>query len=108
MSQDLRTARPKTSRAPRTDGPRTTVRVPIGLATSAERLAAELGVSRNDALLRLAQRGAELYEREKRIADVREQRWRAVMAEVGEVDLDQLPSAEEAQEAVLSARGGPS
>ncbi|MBA3422509.1 MAG: DUF2188 domain-containing protein [Thermoleophilaceae bacterium] len=62
-------------RAPRerafpTQGPRTTLRVPEHLADSADRLAEELGTSRNDALVRLPARGAEAYERETRVAPI--------------------------------------
>ena len=60
---------------PRSDGPRTTLRVPDSLVISAERLAGELGISRNDALLRLATRGADLYETERLIEKRREERW---------------------------------
>jgi hypothetical protein len=70
-------------------------------------MAAELHVSRNDALLRLASHGASLYERERQIVERKEQRWQAVMeamdAEVGD-DSGEFSSAEEAYEAVMSAR----
>lgn len=99
--------RPRSSRAPRSDGPRTTLRIPLALVEVVDKLAAELHVSRNDALLRLASRGASLYEQERRIAELREQRWEAVMAAID----SELPdggseplSAEELYETVMSAR----
>lgn len=97
-----------TRRAPRSQGQRTTLRIPGTLAATVDQLASELDISKNDALLRLAARGAHAYEREKRIDDLREERWRAVVAGMGDVDPDQLPSAEEMQAAVLAARDDPS
>lgn len=104
---DKAMAKSQPSRAPRSEGPRTTLRVPPALVTIADRMAAELHVSRNDALLRLASHGASLYERERQIVERKEQRWQAVMeamdAEVGD-DSGEFSSAEEAYEAVMSAR----
>lgn len=95
---------PARSRAPRSDGTRTTLRVPRSLAEVAEQLAAELEISRNDALLRLATRGARLYGQEQRIAERREQRWAAVVPGVLDTDEADLPSPEESRDAVLAAR----
>lgn len=95
----------RVSRAPRSDGPRTTLRVPVELMTIADRLADELGVSRNDALLRLATRGADLYDSERQIEEIREQRWAAVLAEAPDVgDYSDLPTEDEAREAIMRAR----
>lgn len=94
----------RTSRAARSEGPRTTLRVPPSLAHIADRLASELEVSRNDALLRLATRGARQYEQELRIAELRERRWAAVISGVVEIDRANLPSPAEARDAVLAAR----
>jgi hypothetical protein len=92
------------SRAARSEGPRTTLRVPDELAQSADRLAAELDISRNDALLRLATRGARLYESEQRVAERRAERWAAVVpGDVGAEAMD-FPSPEAARAAVLEAR----
>ncbi len=92
-------------RAPGSGGPRTTLRLPPDLAEVADRLADALHVSRNDAVLRLAKRGADLYERERQIDEVREQRWAAVLAEMPEVDDgEDAPTAEEAYEAIMNAR----
>ena len=92
-------------RAPRVEGQRTTLRVPDDLAGVAALLAKRLDISRNDALLRLAARGAEQYERELRIAEVREQRWEAIVANAGEPGAAAFPSPRDAEAAVLEARG---
>jgi len=92
------------ARAPRSDGPRTTLRLPDALAAVAERLASELDISRNDALLRLATRGARLYEHEQSIAIRRAQRWAAVVPGVVDIDHADFPSPGEAQDAVVAAR----
>lgn len=104
VAQRLRTPKPTPTRAARSEGPRTTLRVPDALAATADRLARELEVSRNDALLRLAARGARLYEREQEIAARAAERWAAVVP--GDVSSDEadLPSPEEARAAVLTAR----
>jgi hypothetical protein len=91
-------------RAPRSAGPRTTLRLPEPLAAVAERLAEELKISRNDALLRLATRGARLYEQELSIAARREERWAAVVPGAVDIDLADLPSPDEARDAVLASR----
>ncbi len=91
-------------RAPRSEGSRTTLRLPDALAAVAERLASELNISRNDALLRLATRGARLYEAENSIAVRRAERWAAVVPGVVDVDRADFPSPGEAQEAILAAR----
>lgn len=91
------------ARAPRSQGPRTTLRLPPSLATITDHLARELDVSRNDALLRLATRGARLYEREQSIAARRQERWAAVVPGVVDIDRAELPSPHEARHAVLAA-----
>lgn len=94
-------------RAPRSEGPRTTLRLAAPLADVADRLAVELGISRNDALLRLATRGARIYESERRVAERRARRWAAVVP--GEIDQGgvEVPTPDEARRAVLAARGQP-
>lgn len=89
-------------RAPRSEGPRTTLRLPLTLAEAAGRLARELEISRNDALLRLATRGAQLYELEQSIAARRRDRWAAVVPGVVDIDRADLPSPDEARNAVLA------
>jgi hypothetical protein len=98
------TQKPAAARAMPTEGPRTTLRVPEELARVAEALARDLSVSRNDALLRLAARGALQYERERRIAELRDRRWGAVLASLGDLSEGDFPPAEEARAAVLHAR----
>jgi len=89
------------ARAPRSQGPRTTLRLPSSLADVADRLARELDISRNDALLRLATRGARLYELEQSIAARRQERWAAVVPGVVDIDRAEFPSPEEARDAIL-------
>jgi len=91
-------------RAPRSEGPRTTLRVPAALDEAADRLADELGIARNDALLRLATRGAEIYEGERLVEARRAQRWAAVVPGVVDIDQDGFPSPEESAKAVLAPR----
>ena len=73
-------ARKGAPRAPRSQGRRTTLRVPSRLAAAVDGSSRDLGISRNDALLRLATRGARLDEEEQAIARVRAARWAAVFA----------------------------
>ena len=96
-------ATPRSStRAPRVEGPRTTLRLPAALADVANRLARELDISRNDALLRLATRGARLYELEQGIAARRQQRWAAVVPGVVDIDRAEFPTVDEARDAVFA------
>ena len=61
------------ARAPRTAGRRTTLRVPQDVDRAADSLAAELGTTRNDALVLLAEAGAkELARRRARLEWSRE------------------------------------
>lgn len=92
------------ARAPRSEGPRTTLRLPDALAAVAERLARELDISRNDALLRLATLGARLYEQEQSIAVRRAERWAAVVPGAIHIDHADFPSPEEARDAILAGR----
>ena len=92
------------ARAPRSEGPRTTLRLPDALAALAERLARELDISRNDALLRFATRGARLYEQEESIAVRRAERWAAVVPGAVRIGPADLPSPDEARDAILAAR----
>lgn len=96
--------RTRQPRAQRSEGPRTTLRLPDALAEVSERLARELGISRNDAVLRLATRGAQLYEQERTIAERRAARWAAVVPGAVELDETTFPSPEEMRAAALHAR----
>jgi len=88
----------------RSDDPRTTLRLPRSLADIADRLAKQLEVSRNDALLRLAARGAQQFEQEQRIAELRERRWNAIVPGRADADQGAFPSPEEAKQAVRGGR----
>ena len=98
--------KPRRGRAPRSSGNRTTLRIPPDLLAEVDRLAEELNTSRNDALLRLARRGTALYQQEREIAELREQRWAGVLASYEDIDFDEndLPSAEETYDLIMSAR----
>lgn len=74
------------------------------MAESADRLAEELGTSRNGALVRLAVRGAEAYEREALIARRREERWAAVIGGRSDFDDAEFPSEAEARQAASALR----
>lgn len=89
------------ARTPRGDGPRTTLRLPASLAQIADQLANELEVSRNDAVLRLATRGARLFEQEQKVRERRDQRWAAVVPGLVDIDPAEFPSQEEAQDAIF-------
>lgn len=95
------------ARAPRAQGPRTTLRLPAPLADVADRLARELDISRNDALLRLATRGARLYEVEQSIAARRQERWAAVVPGVVDIDRAELPTLDEARDAIFAFSENP-
>lgn len=95
-------------RAPRRKGRRTTLTVPDELAAAAERFAAAMRTTTNDAIVRLAMRGATLLEQEREIERVAAQR-RAAMLEAARASHPrEFPSPEEAERAVLAARGYPS
>ncbi len=74
------------------------------MAETARRLAQELGTSRNDALVRLAARGAELYERESRIASRREERWAAIVGDLAHLEQAEFPPQHEARDAARAFR----
>jgi len=95
------------ARAPRSEGPRTTLRLPDTLAAVAEHMARELDISRNDALLRLATRGARLYEQEDRVAVRRAERWAAVVPGIVDIEYGGFPTPAEARDAVLTGRDQP-
>lgn len=88
-------------RAPRGDGPRTTLRLPQSLARIADQLAKDLEVSRNDAVLRLATRGAQLFAQEQKIRERRERRWAAVVPGIVDIDDAVFPSQAEARKAIF-------
>lgn len=91
------------TRARRSEGPRTTLRLPHTLVAVADHLAAELNVSRNDAVLRLATRGAAIYEQERVVAERREARWAAVVPGAVAPEAG-FPTLAEARAAIAAAR----
>jgi hypothetical protein len=90
-------------RAPRREGHRTTLTVPRSVLTAAERLATELGTTPNDAIVRLAEEGAAVRERQARIAAVAAER-RAAVEDVGAVRGDDFPTPQELRDAMLAGR----
>ncbi|HEX8752789.1 MAG TPA: hypothetical protein VF731_05160 [Solirubrobacterales bacterium] len=83
---------------------RTTLRVPRALDTEVSRVSRELGISGNEALVRLAARGAESARREREVRRVIERRHAAVM-ESGSFDASAaFPSEREIREAILADR----
>jgi glutamate synthase domain-containing protein 1 len=93
----------KRERAPHREGQRTTLRVPAELVAEADDLAREIGTSSNDALIRLAERGADARRRAAVAARLAEQR-RAAVFRTGFSDAIEFPSAEELRDAMLSGR----
>jgi hypothetical protein len=85
-------------------GRRTTLRVPKSLDTEASRLARELKISGNEALVRLAALGAENARRKRDLRRVIERRHAAVMGSVAADAATPFPSAEEMGEAILAER----
>ncbi|MDW5595077.1 hypothetical protein VSS74_12055 [Conexibacter stalactiti] len=91
-------------RAPHRAGRRTTLTVPPEIHTEAERLAAELGTTTNDALIRLAGEGAAARERRARIAEIAAER-AAAIDEVGGIgDAAAFPSPDDLRDAMLAGR----
>lgn len=93
-----------TQRGRRVPGRRTTLRVPKTLDTEVARVSRELGISGNEALVRLAARGAESARREREVRRVIESRHAAVMeAAVAEASAA-FPTEREMREAILVDR----
>lgn len=91
-------------RARRRDGTRTTLRVPTALALTARRYADDLGTTPNDALIRLAERGAEIYEGEREVEALAAERRAAVLfGDAFDPDAE-LSSPEWVEWAIMSAR----
>lgn len=92
-------------RSPQRDGKRTTLRVPAELAATAAEYAEQLGTTPNDALIRLAERGAAIYEGQREVERLSAERTAAVMS-VDPPDPDaEFPSSEWVDWAMRSARG---
>ena len=92
-------------RAPRRDGVRTTLRVPAELLAEARIYADDVGTSSNDALIRLAERGARLREREREVERLSSERRAAIAASASQPAQGELPSPEAVREAILAGRG---
>jgi hypothetical protein len=90
--------------AERMPGRRTTLRVPKALDTEVSRVSRELGISGNQALVRLAARGAESARREREVRRVIEHRRAAVMEPVTAEATAAFPSEREMREAILVDR----
>ena len=105
-SPPARTPAPaRRERSPRRDGARTTLRVPLDLATTVGDYAEQLGTTPNDALIRLAERGAASYEREREVERLAAERRTAVLS-VDPPDPDaEYSSSEWVDWAMRSARG---
>ena len=80
------------------------MRVPATLEREIAALAGELGLTKNEALVRLALTGSQVVERARDVAAKREARRAAVFAARGEAAADSLPSLDEMREATLALR----
>lgn len=97
-----RPARPDAARRP---GRRTTLRVPDRLEAEISRTAGELGVSENEALVRLAEIGARAAAHERDVRRVIGRRRAAVSGSQAETTgPGSLPSPQEMREAILVDR----
>lgn len=96
--------RPTSAHSPRRAGRRTTLRVPAMLESELSLTARRLGATENEALVYLAQMGAEAAKRRRAVEKVTARRRRALVGP-GARAAEGLPSAEEAREAILAERG---
>ncbi len=85
-------------------GSRTTLRVPEVLERELVSLSDELGLTKNDALVRLALTGSQVVERAREVAAKREARREAVFTAGIEGATVNLPSLEEMREAAFTLR----
>ncbi len=90
-------------RAPHREGHRTTLRVPAELLAEAADLARQIGTSTNDALVRLAEQGADSRRRAAAAERLAKQRRDAVFP-CRFADASELPSPAELRAAMLSGR----
>jgi hypothetical protein len=93
-------------RAPQRVGHRTTLRVPERVARAANELAAELGTTPNDAIVRLAEEGLAARERRRQVERLACERRDAVRA-AALADAPRFPSEEEMRAAMLAGRREP-
>ncbi|MGI8596327.1 MAG: hypothetical protein ACR2LY_03470 [Thermoleophilaceae bacterium] len=80
------------------------MRVPTALALTARRYADDLGTTLNDALIRLAERGAAIYEGEREVEMLAAERQAAVFAGDAFDPNAELSSPEWVEWAIMSAR----
>ena len=92
------------STSARRTGRRTTLRVPETLESELSRTARQLGATENEALVYLAQLGADAAKRRRAIEKVTARRRQALIGS-GAAATGELPSPEEAREAILAERG---
>lgn len=85
-------------------GRRTTLRVPDELETELSKVAAELGVRENEALVHLAALGARAAKRERAVRRVIGKRRAAVSGSRAGAPPEVFPSPQEMQEAILVDR----
>jgi len=97
-------SRQSTQSAGRSADRRTTLRVPKALDTEVSRVSRDLGISGNEALVRLAARGAESARRERDVRRVIERRHAAVMQTASGEASAAFPTEGEMREAILVDR----
>jgi hypothetical protein len=85
-------------------GRRTTLRVPAALEAEVARTAKELGISENEALLRLAKVGALTAKRQREVREVVARRHAAVSGVASDTEQRVFPSPEEMQAAIFVDR----
>ena len=85
-------------------GRRTTLRVPDSLDKEVLLVSRDLGLSGNEALVRLAELGARSAQREREVRGVIERRHAAVLGSAPHDAGSPFPSAEELREAILTDR----
>jgi hypothetical protein len=95
--------RSTSTRSSRRRGRRTTLRVPVALESELSLTARRLGATENEALVYLAQLGADVAKRRHAIEKVTARRRRALVGS-GTDAAGELPSPEEAREAILAER----
>jgi len=82
---------------------RTTLRVPAALESELSLTARRLGATKNEALIYLAQLGADAAKRRRAVEKATAQRRRALVGSLG-ATAKGSPSPEEAREAILAER----
>jgi hypothetical protein len=86
------------------EGARTTLRVPDEVTAAAALLASELGISKNEALVRLALAGAQVAEQARAVSERRGQRWLALLEAHATDGSEGYPDLDEMDEAASALR----